>query len=55
MVWIEPTRFALITAQTEGIIALGSLSGITSSKQQSAMLLSFGWTKVIRKGRQEGN
>jgi len=54
-VWIEPTRFALITAQTEEIIALGSPSGITSLKQQSAMLLSSGWTKVVQKGRKGGN
>jgi len=47
MVWIDPTKFALTTAQTEKIIAPGSRSGITSFKQQSAMLLSSGWTKVI--------
>ena len=51
MVWIEPTRFALITAQTEEIIAPGSRSGIISFKQQSATLLSSGWTKVIQQRR----
>ena len=37
-----------ITAQTEEIIAPRSRSGIISFAQQSAMLLSSGWTKDIQ-------
>ena len=51
MVWIDTTKFALITAQTEEIIARGSRSRIISFKQQSAMLLLSGWTKVIQQRR----